>query len=191
MTSKDELIRGGHAISFADTKVYPEMPNPSQAELFDPIFHRIWQVIKDWDINVPTHYSGYMGANGSHAKMLLDAVKPPAEDYHERVLRVVEELVGHNPDPGTKNGDLLNVLADALILYENKYFPITEREIANSKHPLVRRGIPGGLVPVYQCRIIGPEASWSDVTPEKIEIYKTKPDYFAKLEFRTLYRGWE
>lgn len=51
-----------------------EMPNPSQAELLLPQFDAMWSVIKEWDINVPTHYRGYCGGNGSHVKMLLDAL---------------------------------------------------------------------------------------------------------------------
>lgn len=51
-----------------------DMPNPSRDDLSNPIFEAIWQVIKTWDINSPEYYSGYCGANGSHAKILLDSV---------------------------------------------------------------------------------------------------------------------
>ncbi|MGY2258150.1 hypothetical protein [Pseudomonas sp. SDO55104_S430] len=51
-----------------------EMPNPTEADLASPEFEAIWQVIKSWDVNVPTHYEGYCGANGSHVKMILNAL---------------------------------------------------------------------------------------------------------------------
>jgi len=51
-----------------------EMPNPTEEDLASPEFEAIWQVIKTWDVNVPSHYEGYCGANGSHVKMILDAM---------------------------------------------------------------------------------------------------------------------
>lgn len=51
-----------------------DMPNPTAEDLKRPDFEAIWQVIKGWDVNVPTHYTGYCGANGSHVKMILDAL---------------------------------------------------------------------------------------------------------------------
>jgi hypothetical protein len=38
-------------------------------------FNAIWDVIKNWDISAPDYYNGYSGANGSHVKLLLDALK--------------------------------------------------------------------------------------------------------------------
>lgn len=52
-----------------------EMPNPTEADLESPEFEAIWQLIKSWDVNVPSHYEGYCGANGSHVKMILDALR--------------------------------------------------------------------------------------------------------------------
>ncbi|WP_321354613.1 hypothetical protein [Pseudomonas extremaustralis] len=51
-----------------------EMPNPTEEDLASQEFEAIWQVIKSWDVNVPSHYEGYCGANGSHVKMILDAL---------------------------------------------------------------------------------------------------------------------
>ncbi len=51
-----------------------QMPNPTPDDLKTPEFEAIWQVIKTWDVNVPSHYEGYCGANGSHVKMILDAL---------------------------------------------------------------------------------------------------------------------
>lgn len=52
-----------------------EMPNPTAADLEDPQFEAIWQVIKMWDVNVPSCYAGYCGANGSHVMLILHALR--------------------------------------------------------------------------------------------------------------------
>lgn len=52
-----------------------DMPNPSKEDLDSPLFNAIWDVIKSWDVNVPAYYVGYCGANGSHAKLILEAIK--------------------------------------------------------------------------------------------------------------------
>src|SRR5436309_964731 len=53
----------------------PPMPNPTEEDVHDPLFETIWQVIKSWDVNVPEHYSGYCGANGSHVMLILNAIR--------------------------------------------------------------------------------------------------------------------
>lgn len=53
-----------------------DMPSPSKEEQNSPEFNAIWNIIKTWDINVPEFYSGYTEGNGSHVKLLLDALKP-------------------------------------------------------------------------------------------------------------------
>ena len=52
----------------------PDMPNPTDEQLTSPEFDAIWQVIKSWDVNVPEHYVGYCGANGSHVALILNAL---------------------------------------------------------------------------------------------------------------------
>lgn len=52
-----------------------KLPNPDEEDLKDPIFEAIWQTIKSWDVNAPSYYIGYCGANGSHVKLVLDAVR--------------------------------------------------------------------------------------------------------------------
>lgn len=47
-----------------------EMPNPTELDLKSDEFNAIW------DISAPDYYNGYCGANGSHVKLLLDALKP-------------------------------------------------------------------------------------------------------------------
>ena len=49
-------------------------PDPTPEMLNDPMFNKIWNVIKTWDINVPTAYSGYCGATGNHARAIYDAL---------------------------------------------------------------------------------------------------------------------
>lgn len=51
------------------------MPNPSGADLSDPLFEAIWQEVKSWDVNVPRFYAGYCGASGSHVMLILNAVR--------------------------------------------------------------------------------------------------------------------
>jgi len=50
------------------------MPNPTAEQLFSPEFDAVWTVIKSWDINVPEHYEGHCGANGSHVALILNAL---------------------------------------------------------------------------------------------------------------------
>lgn len=60
------------------------MPNPSEADLSDPLFEAIWQATKTWDVNSPEHYVGYCGMNGSHVMLILEAIrktpKEPTDD---------------------------------------------------------------------------------------------------------------
>lgn len=66
-------MKPGPLTKVSDHK-FLEMPNPSAEELASPLFEAIWQTAKNWDLNVPTHYVGYCGFNGSHVKMLLDNI---------------------------------------------------------------------------------------------------------------------
>lgn len=52
------------------------LPNPTEADLKSPVFNALWEVVKTWDVNVPEYYAGYCGANGSHVKLLLNALQP-------------------------------------------------------------------------------------------------------------------
>jgi len=54
---------------------YPEMPSPTNDEINSKLFKCIFDVIKRWDINDPKYYSGYCSGNGSHTKLILDAVR--------------------------------------------------------------------------------------------------------------------
>lgn len=49
-------------------------PDPTAAMLADPRFNAIWQVIKNWDVNVPDVYAGYCGATGNHARAIFGAL---------------------------------------------------------------------------------------------------------------------
>lgn len=65
-----------HLVNKKQIKNLKEIPNPSQSEIQSDEFKAIWDVIKDWDIHAPGYYSGYCGANGSHVKLIIDALKP-------------------------------------------------------------------------------------------------------------------
>jgi hypothetical protein len=41
----------------------------------DPLWEKIWDEIKTWDINVPTEYAGYCGATGNHVTAIYLAIK--------------------------------------------------------------------------------------------------------------------
>lgn len=51
------------------------MPSPTKQERETPEWNAIWSIIRTWDINVPEFYNGYCGANGSHVKLIYDAIK--------------------------------------------------------------------------------------------------------------------
>jgi len=53
-----------------------DMPSPTKEEMDSDEFNAIWDIIKQWDINVPDYYNGYAGGNGSHVKLILDSLKP-------------------------------------------------------------------------------------------------------------------
>jgi len=57
------------------TNPQEEMPNPTPEDMKDPTFEAIWQAVKTWDVSCPEYYSGYCGMNGSHVKIIYDAVK--------------------------------------------------------------------------------------------------------------------
>jgi hypothetical protein len=50
------------------------MPNPTAEDLASPTFEVLWQCIKTWDVGVPAYYTGHCGANGSHVKLLMNAL---------------------------------------------------------------------------------------------------------------------
>lgn len=54
------------------------LPNPTEQDLADPVFEAIWQATKTWDVNIPEHYVGYCGMNGSHVMLILSALRAAA-----------------------------------------------------------------------------------------------------------------
>ena len=68
--------------------------DPTPEMLADPVFEAIWNVIKTWDINVPSAYHGYCSATGNHVRAILDALpKAPAKDAipREQLEALVEK----------------------------------------------------------------------------------------------------
>jgi len=51
-----------------------DMPSPTDEEIETIVFRTIFDTIKNWDIMVPGH-GGYCSGNGSHVKMIIDAIK--------------------------------------------------------------------------------------------------------------------
>lgn len=49
--------------------------DPTKEEIKSKEFEAIWQVIKRWDINVPSAYNGYCGATGNHVAAILDGLR--------------------------------------------------------------------------------------------------------------------
>lgn len=56
--------------------IQKSMPSPSEDEMDSEIFNQIFDIIKNWDISAPEYYSGYTSGNGSHVKLIIDAIKP-------------------------------------------------------------------------------------------------------------------
>jgi hypothetical protein len=83
-----------------------DMPNPTPADLADPVFQAIWSVIKDWDVNVPDHYEGYSHCSGSHVKLILEALSAPTGTHNDTLVRAVEALreYGNHKGAGTDSG---------------------------------------------------------------------------------------
>ena len=64
--------------------------SPTPEELTIPAFNAIWDVIKTWDINVPSEYRGYSGATGNHVCAILDTLK----------MRGLLRVIALKPHPG-------------------------------------------------------------------------------------------
>lgn len=96
-----------------------EMPSPTEAELASPQFGAIWELIKSWDVNVPSHYEGYCGANGSHVKMILDALRaapvverqPVAWRWEWKTSREYDGWCYVNKHPDLKTAHLMDIEA--------------------------------------------------------------------------------
>ena len=68
-----DIVHGEVNVPF--TPILP-WPDPTPDQLNSLWFNKIWQVIKDWDINVPGAYQGYCGATGNHVVAILNAISP-------------------------------------------------------------------------------------------------------------------
>lgn len=51
-----------------------EMARSDARDAEGPSFNAIWNTIKTWDVNVPSVYGGYCGANGNHVRAIFDAL---------------------------------------------------------------------------------------------------------------------
>ena len=67
------------------------MPNPSPADLESPDFLVIWEVIKDWDINVPGYYNGYSIGNGGHVMLILEKIRQQIRE--QKINDIIEDSI--------------------------------------------------------------------------------------------------
>jgi HTH-type transcriptional regulator / antitoxin HigA len=70
-------------------------------------------------------------------------------DY-KAALKQVSKLVDLDPDPGTVNGDMLDILSTLLVAYEAKHFPMAAADpIEAVKFRMEQQGLgPRDLVPM-------------------------------------------
>lgn len=102
----EDLVQQGQLVTRADVATISRdtlmderhiaMPSPTDDDLNDPVFNAIFDVIKSWDVNSPAHYEGYCSANGSHAKLILDALRLNPEHLAGIIHRRDELLRGLN-----------------------------------------------------------------------------------------------
>jgi hypothetical protein len=85
--SEDDICGYGKKKPIIDERLRPPtdgMPNPTKEDARSAMFTAIWMAIMTWDINVPAYYDGYCAANGSHVKLILDAINTRhREDWDE------------------------------------------------------------------------------------------------------------
>lgn len=68
-------------------EVLAGMPAITEEEISSPLFEALWMEIKTWDVAIPHRYRGYCGANGSHVKLLLEAIEPHITLLHKQLNR--------------------------------------------------------------------------------------------------------
>jgi hypothetical protein len=56
---------------------------PDKYMFSDPVWNAIWDEIKDWDINVPSEYCGYMGTTGNHVTAIYKAIVDTRDNGHK------------------------------------------------------------------------------------------------------------
>ena len=74
--SAPKKITGYPHIMLSTKRKDIDMPSPTQEDLNSELFNKLWELMKNWDINVPDYYTRYKGCNGSHLKLIIDAIKP-------------------------------------------------------------------------------------------------------------------
>lgn len=50
-------------------------PDPTEVDLADPEFERVWQAIKGWDISTDSEHRWYSGATGNDVMTILNALR--------------------------------------------------------------------------------------------------------------------
>lgn len=77
-------------------------PDPTPAQLVDPVFGAIWNAIRTWDIHVPRVDGDGMrsGATGNHARAIFDALPKVREERYTRVLHALAQILTDSLDGG-------------------------------------------------------------------------------------------
>jgi hypothetical protein len=68
-----------------------DWPDPTEEQLNSYRFNKIWEVIKDWDIAVPTAYNGYCGATGNHVVAIMNALEIKPETEEKELVDFIEQ----------------------------------------------------------------------------------------------------
>lgn len=70
---------------YSDNGASIPWPDPTKEQLNSLWFNQIWDVIKDWNINVPNAYDGYCSATGNHVVAILNAISKPEVDHIDHI----------------------------------------------------------------------------------------------------------
>jgi hypothetical protein len=101
----------GAAVSSDHSPIVVDWPDPTTEMLADPRFEAVWQVIKTWDINVPSAYGGYCGATGNHVRAILDAIAKiidpaPVPEQGDTAPSDMKGQQAVEPDPVSSGGGI-------------------------------------------------------------------------------------
>jgi hypothetical protein len=169
-----------------------EMPNPTEAELASPEFEAIWQLIKSWDVNVPSHYEGYCGANGSHVKMILDALdaapvveRQPPHQIHDCCASCM-----HGNDAHGDDGRCPSPFSTVWHAWDYDFAPdkappeLAELQAAIARLTAENERLKGGQSgEIYQFAVNASSTSWTDVSKEVFQEYAHRGGWSTRIVY--------
>lgn len=74
-----------------DYEIIHSMPMPTWAESETAAFKAAWEIVKDWIIQAPRYYKGYLEANGRHVKLVLDVAVTPLLYHINTITPLMQE----------------------------------------------------------------------------------------------------